>query len=305
MDLHQLRTFVTVAREGSITRASSLLHLSQPAASAHIKEMEDTLGVSLFERTARGMALTSAGQRLLAKAQQTLVAHDELLAEAKRSKGELTGRLRIGAGSNSNNEAIGRLLTVLAERCPGVEVTLKHQTSREVVTGIRQGELDAGLYNEPDSPPPDLTAVEVSQFAIYLVAAPGLVPASRPLDWAAVAGVPWIYATESACCGHTAERIFSVHRFRPERIISTDRQEVTKTLVVSGIGVGLLHADAASAAERCGDLERLFEAERPVRVLFAHLASRAEEPLLATARSILQAGHGATVGQPAGPSHSP
>lgn len=305
MDLHQLRTFVAVAREGSITRASSLLHLSQPAVSAHIKEMEDTLGVSLFERTARGMTLTPPGQRLLTKAQQTLVAHDDLVAEARRSKGELAGRLRIGAGSNSNNEAIGRLLTVLAERCPGVEVTLKHQTSREVVTGIRQGTLDAGLYNEPDSPPPDLTTVEVSQFAIYLVAAPGLVPPSRPLDWSAVAGVPWIYATESACCGHTAERIFSAQRFRPDRIISTDRQEVTRTLVVSGIGVGLLHADAANAAERRGDMERLFEAERRVRVLFAHLASRAEDPLLAAVLSIMRAGHGATVGQPAGPSHSP
>ncbi|MBN1205362.1 MAG: LysR family transcriptional regulator, partial [Myxococcaceae bacterium] len=53
MDIYQLKTFVTVAREGSITRASGLLHLSQPAVSAHIKAMEDTLGLSLFERTPR------------------------------------------------------------------------------------------------------------------------------------------------------------------------------------------------------------------------------------------------------------
>lgn len=122
MDLHQLKTFVAVAREGSITRASGLLHLSQPAVSAHIKAMEDTLGLSLFERTPRGMSLTPDGQRLLAKAEQTLAAHQELMAEATRTKGELTGKLRLGAGSNSNHEAIGRLLTVLAERCPGVEV---------------------------------------------------------------------------------------------------------------------------------------------------------------------------------------
>lgn len=90
MDLHQLKTFVAVAREGSITRASGLLHLSQPAVSAHIKAMEDTLGLSLFERTPRGMSLTPDGQRLLAKAEQTLAAHQELMAEATRTKGELT-----------------------------------------------------------------------------------------------------------------------------------------------------------------------------------------------------------------------
>jgi DNA-binding transcriptional LysR family regulator len=65
MEIHQLKTFVTVAREGSITRASELLYLSQPAVSAHIKAIEDTLGLALFERTPRGMSLTADGARLL------------------------------------------------------------------------------------------------------------------------------------------------------------------------------------------------------------------------------------------------
>lgn len=289
MDIYQLKTFVTVAREGSITRASGLLHLSQPAVSAHIKAMEDTLGVSLFERTPRGMSLTHDGQRLLAKAEQTLAAHDELMAEAMRSKDELTGKLRLGAGSNSSNEAIGVLLTVLSERCPGVEVALKHRTSQEILAGIRNGSLDAGFYNEPGEAPPDLTTVEVAQFAIYLVAAPGVVAASRRQDWKAIAELPWIYPTESACCSRTAERLFASHRFRPRRVISADRQEVTKTLVVSGIGVGLLHADAARDAERRGEVELLFEAETRVRVLFAHLAGRAQDPVLVAASSIMRA----------------
>src|SRR5262249_5123871 len=71
---------VDAVDEGSITRARSVLHLSQPAVSAHIKAMEDALGLSLFERTTRGMSLTSDGQRLLAKAEQKLAAHQELMA---------------------------------------------------------------------------------------------------------------------------------------------------------------------------------------------------------------------------------
>ncbi|HEY1407941.1 MAG TPA: LysR family transcriptional regulator, partial [Promineifilum sp.] len=68
MEIYQLRTFVTVARESSITRAWELLFLSQPAVSAHIKAMEDELGLVLFDRTPRGMGLTSHGVKLLAKA---------------------------------------------------------------------------------------------------------------------------------------------------------------------------------------------------------------------------------------------
>jgi Bacterial regulatory helix-turn-helix protein, lysR family len=62
MDLYQLKTFVAVVREGSITRASELLHLSQPSVSAHIKAVEDALGLSLFDRTPKGMSLTREGR---------------------------------------------------------------------------------------------------------------------------------------------------------------------------------------------------------------------------------------------------
>ena len=91
MEIHQLKTFVAVAREGSITRASERLYLSQPAVSAHIKAIEDTLGLTLFARTPRGMALTGDGERLLAKAEQTLGAHRELVEEATRIKGRSRG----------------------------------------------------------------------------------------------------------------------------------------------------------------------------------------------------------------------
>jgi DNA-binding transcriptional LysR family regulator len=288
VDIYQLRTFVVVAREGSVTRASETMHLSQPAVSAHIKAMEEGLGLNLFQRTARGMSLTPEGQRLLSKAEQTLAAHQELMDEATRNKAELTGKLRLGAGTNSNNEAIGRLLTVLSERRPGVEVVLRHGTSQEILAGLRNGQLDAGFYNEPGQPDADLLGIEVSAFKIHLVAAPGVVTASKPLDWASLAELPWIYPAASACCGRTAEQLFKAHRFKPKRTVSVDRQDVTRTLIAGGLGVGLLHADTAKEAERRGELELLFEAENLVRVYFAHLASRAQDPVLMAASSIIR-----------------
>lgn len=293
MDLHQLKTFVAVAREGSITRASERLHLSQPAVSAHIKSIEDALGLTLFDRTPRGMGLTPDGQRLLARAEQALAAHHELMAEATRLKGRLTGRFRLGAGGNANRAAAGRLVTVLAERCPEVEVVLTHGTSLEVLTGLRNGAFDAGFYNEPGEADPALAAVEVSRFGIYVVAAPRLIAASGPPDWRSLAELPWIYPTASACCGRAAEDLFKAHQIRPRRIISVDREDLTRSLIAAGTGVGLLHAETAEEARRLGEVELLVESGTRVRVLFAHLASRAHDPLLALAASILRGERGA------------
>lgn len=290
MDLYQLKTFVAVAREGSITRAAEVVHLSQPAVSAHIKELEDALGLALFERTSRGMSLTADGRRLLAKAEQTLAAHQALMEEAALSREALTGTLRLGVGSNTDHEAIGRLLTTMSERFPRVEVTLRHARSVEILAGLRNDTLDAGVYNEGAEADRDLATIELSRFKVFLVAARGAWDPSGPLDWKALADAAWIYPPAAACCGRAAEGLFKAHHLRPARIISVDTQAMIRTLVSSGLGVGLLHADTAEEARRAGEVEVLCEAAAPVRVLFARLASRAQDPVLSAATSIIQAG---------------
>ncbi|MDP1915389.1 MAG: LysR family transcriptional regulator [Myxococcales bacterium] len=285
MDLYQLKTFVAVAQGGSITRAAELVHLSQPAVSAHIKALEDELGLALFDRTSRGMTLTADGKRLLTHAEQTIAAHRELLDEAARARGKLTGRLTLAAGSTSNHEAIGRLLSRLSARCPEVAVTLEHRASLEILAGLRNETIDAGFYNEAGEPDADLSTVEVATFGIFVVAPTGL----RELGWKALEKQPWIFPTRSTCCSKAAERIFAEHHFRPARIISVDREGLTRTLVASGVGVGLLHDDAARAAERAGEAKILADSETRVRVLFAQLARRAKEPVLTAATGLVRA----------------
>lgn len=288
MEIHQLKTFVAVAREGSITKASERLYLSQPAVSAHIKAIEDTLGLTLFARTPRGMALTGDGERLLAKAEQTLGAHRELVEEATRIKGQVTGKLRLGGGGNSNSEALGRLMTGLSDRYPEVEVQVQHGDSREVLDRIRGDVLDAGFYNEPGEPPEDLCTIAVSRFDIYLAAPAGLLAVTESPDWQSLSELPWIYPTDgSSCCGHAAETLFRRHQFRPRKTISIDREAVTRTLIAGGVGVGLLHADTAIASRDQGDVDLIYKAHDGVNVMFAYLKSRANDPLIAAAVTIL------------------
>lgn len=290
MEIHQLKTFIAVAREGSITRASERLYLSQPAVSAHIKAIEDTLGLTLFARTPRGMTLTPDGERLLARAEQTLQAHRELIEEATRIRGQLSGRLRIGGGSNSGTDAVGRLLMRLSERYPEVEMDLEHGHSLDVLEGIRSGRLDAGFYNEPADPPEDLKTIQVGGFAIYLAAPAGLLPVSDEPDWQAMAELPWIYPTVGAsCCGHAAESLFRRYQFRPRKTIGIDREKVTRSLIAGGVGIGLLHADTAMQARQDGEVDVICQVRDEVSVMFAFLQSRAQDPLLIAAANLLEA----------------
>lgn len=288
MEIHQLKTLVTVAREGSITRAAERLYLSQPAVSAHIKAIEETLGLTLFERTHKGMSLTNDGQRLLVKAEQILSVHREFIEEAASIKGRVSGKLHIGAGGNASTEILSQLLIRLSEHFPEVEVVVhQYGTSIDIQKGIRDARLDAGFYSEVGETDATFMAIEVSRFGIFLAAPVGLVPISQSLDWSELVKLPWICPTSSTCCGRAAERLFQEHGIQPKQIISIDNESVTQTLVAGGAGIGLLHASSAKDTLSDGEVELLCEVQSTVRVLFAHLSSRNRDPLLKAVSSLL------------------
>lgn len=280
MDIYQLRTFVTVAREGSITRASELLFLSQPAVSAHIKSLEDELGLVLFERTPRGMSLTGTGTKLLAKAEQMLAMHRDLLDEAQRIKGRVSGKIHLGTSRSTGAEMLGKLLTRLSETCPDIEVALQYGSSAEIVRAIRSGALDAGFYTDDGNPDAELETIAVDRFGIFLAAPRGWIGDSGRPDWQKLARMPWICPASNTCCGRAAESVFERNGFRPQKLVSVDQESVTRTLIAGGVGVGLLHADTAREAEAKGEVELVGGVQQEVRVLFGYPRGRAHDPLI-------------------------
>lgn len=283
MDINHLRTFVTVVREGSITRASEILYRSQPAISAHIKSMEDSLGIKLFERNPRGMTVTQGGSRLLAVADKLLEQHQRFLEEACRLRGCLTGELRIGAARCSNRQTVRTLLTELYSRFPELEVRLDRGPSSCVLSGIRNGYLDAGFYVEPNEDQSDLTTVELSRFNVYLAGAPEYAGHVRDGDLTGLQDVPCICPPDRSCYGRMAETFFEERNFPPRRIINVDDEVVARTLIADGVGIGVIHAPLPPD-ER---IVVLSEVRNSVRIVFGYLAERAEDPVIGVIRQIL------------------
>lgn len=153
MELRHLRYFVAVAEELHFGRAAERLHIAQPPLSRQIRDLEEELGVPLFDRVARGIELTPAGRAFLPEARLTLAQAERAQRSAQRAaKGEI-GRLRVGFVEAATYSAIlPNVLGFFRMHLPQIGLSLFEMSSGEQEEAFRDGRIDLGML---DNPPPD------------------------------------------------------------------------------------------------------------------------------------------------------
>ncbi|WNB88834.1 LysR substrate-binding domain-containing protein [Glutamicibacter protophormiae] len=154
MELRQLRYFIAVAEERHFGRAAQRLGMAQPPLSQQIRQLEDQLGVTLLERTTRRVDLTPAGQELLERGRAVLAEIATLEADVHRIGAGTTGVLRLGCCGAATYASMPRVLRGVAERLPGVALTVQGEMSDAAVeSGLRERTLDLGLLHPPVATP--------------------------------------------------------------------------------------------------------------------------------------------------------
>jgi DNA-binding transcriptional LysR family regulator len=144
MELRHLRYFIAVAEELSLRRAAQRLHVSQPALSQQISDLEDELAIKLFTRNSRGVELTEAGRTYLTGGRRVLALAKEAAEQAQEAaKGE-RGRLLIGSSGATISLSIG-VLARFRELQPLVEITLLHMNNRAQVEAVLNGSIMLGI----------------------------------------------------------------------------------------------------------------------------------------------------------------
>jgi DNA-binding transcriptional LysR family regulator len=143
MELHHLRYFSAVAEESSLRRAAHRLHVSQPALSQQLSDLEDELGLKLFTRNARGVELTQAGRVFLIGARALVAAQQAAEQAQEAAKGE-RGRLVIGSFDAATVSLTG-VLTRFREQHPLVEITLLQMHNRAQVEAVLNGSIMLGI----------------------------------------------------------------------------------------------------------------------------------------------------------------
>lgn len=286
-ELADLDLLLSVARTGSLGKAARAHGISQPAASARIRQLERRLGLQLVERSPSGSRLTAAGTAVAQWARRVVDSAGELLAGVDALRSAAQGGLRVAASMTVAEYLLPRWLVALRERLSELTVVLRAENSRDVVEHVRAGAVDLGFVEDP-SPHPDLSELIVASDELAVVVAPDH-------DWARLDGP--ITAEELAAGRLVLREQGSGTRETLQRVLGDLHDEdlhlvlasttAIKEAVAAGAGAAVLSALAVDHELRAGQLVRVpiagAELRRQLRATW-----RRNQPLPEPARLLLE-----------------
>jgi DNA-binding transcriptional LysR family regulator len=239
IDLNDLLVFEAVAEAGGFTAAAERLGVATAKVSVEISRLETRLGVALFSRTTRKVALTDAGQTLYEECQPLLHGLTEAIERAGSGKDELAGTLRISSTVEHATLTLAPALAVFTQRHPHLSIDLR--TSDRVVDVIEEGiDVAIRLGWLRDS---SLRAVKLGEFEQYVVTSPGyLRRVKRPhlpedlvnFDWVALTLLPTPFTWKFSCTTGESRTIHIKSRIR------VDSPGVLRSLLQQHVGVSVL-----------------------------------------------------------------
>ncbi|SEW24681.1 transcriptional regulator, LysR family [Cognatiyoonia koreensis] len=208
LDMTALRSFVTVAESGGVTRAAGMLNLTQSAVSMQLKRLEEALGLQLLDRSARTIGLTAAGEQLVGYGQRMLALNDEIYR--KLTAQEFEGELKLGVPHDIIYPTVPRVLKQVAAEFPRMRVRLISAPTLRLKEMFARGECDFILTTEDACDPKGETLISLPM--VWVGAVDGVIWRERPLRIAHctkcifrtgvlrtlnAAGVPWEMAVDS------------------------------------------------------------------------------------------------------------
>jgi DNA-binding transcriptional LysR family regulator len=238
--LRQLRVFSAVARHLSFGKAAEELHLTPPAISMQIKELEAQVGLPLFDRSGRTVVLTVTGEYLLVYVRKILATLKDAEDAVARLSGLQTGRLTIGMVSTAKY-FVPRLMARFRAEHPGIEVRLAIGGNREqLVTLLQANEVDLAIMGRP----PRELATRAEPFAVH----PHVIvtPPDHPLmkighaPAAALADYEFLIREEGSGTRAAMEKFFADHRLAPRVAMEMTSNETIKQAVMAGMGISFL-----------------------------------------------------------------
>ncbi len=257
VNLDLYRVFYTVAKCGSLTRAAEELYISQPAVSQSIKQLENQLGVSLFNRTHRGMELSAQGGKLIFKEVESAL---KLLYAAENRIGEMktlaTGNIRIGASDTIFEYFLADKIVDYHERFPNVKIELLADFTPETIEKLKSNRCDVGFVNLPTEIDEELKLDESSARLndIFIVGEKFASLAKEKLPVERLREYPLIFMNKNTVARRALENFFDTVGVELLPSIEVGSWDLMKRLVARGMGVGIIPREYAKKELEEGSL---------------------------------------------------
>lgn len=296
MDLRQLRYVCQIADSGSVSAASGILHVAQPALSRQVRALELELGVQLFYRTGRGVAPTPAGLAFVGEARQLLRDADRLAGRIRGFGERLVGEATIGLSPTMGRLLSLPLLRLVKADYPDLKLRISEAYSGTLLEWLQAGRIDAAvLYHDPAGT--QIRAERVGREPLSVVSAGSLLPfpPDEPVSTTALSDHPMILPTPM----HGLRRMIDAHALKAgialQLMFELDSLESTIRLVQQGVALTILPMKAIQDELTAGTL-RAWPIVSPPLVRDIIVATAAQRPDAISTRDIAALVHTAIKG---------
>ncbi|MBQ9714584.1 MAG: LysR family transcriptional regulator [Clostridia bacterium] len=257
VNLDLYRVFYTVAKCGSLTRAAEELYISQPAVSQSIKQLENQLGVSLFNRTHRGMELSAQGGKLIFDEVERAL---ELLNSAEnrieQTKTSATGTIRIGASDTIFEYFLADKIVEFHERFPAVKIELLADFTPDTIEKLKADRCDVAFVNLPITVDAELdlygNCMRLNDVFIagekYKELSDGTISLSKLKKY------PLIMMDKNTVARHAIDNFLRSVGVELQPSIEVGSWDLMKRLVANGMGVGIIPREYATRRLQMGEL---------------------------------------------------
>jgi len=289
VDLRQLRVFLAIARLGNFTRAAERLHLSQPSLSQHLRHLEGALGIRLFDRSTRSVALTTAGEDFLPVAERLVDEFDSAVASVADLAARRRGRVTVAALPSIAAEALPRAIAVLRAKNPEITVSLRDDVAEQIAARVRSGEVDFGI----GATDVDETELAVSPFTTDIMVA--VVPRAHPLTrakkvpWKTLAAYPFVAMSRDSSVRRLTDQAFARNGLVSSPAFEAKYLSTALGLIAHNLGVGVFPSSALPMIAGAGLAHVVLtdpQVRRPIGILSRR--GRSLSPAAAELVSILQ-----------------
>lgn len=282
LSARDLRALVALVEEGNFTRAAQRVHLSQPAFSALIHSLEQSLGARLFDRTTRRVTLTPEGRLLEESARRLLADIDSMVANFRDHAQHRKGRVSIAALPSMAAGWLPQVLADFHERHPGVEIALMDTLSEQCKALVRSGQADLAIATAARGDD-DLAGDYLCADEFHLVCrADHPLAARRNIGLRELAAHPFVHLARSSSVRQHLEAAF--HPMQMKTVAEVEHLPTVTGLVAAGLGISVVPALTLFQFERPGIVLRPLKLPGLTRELV--LLRRRQESLSANAQAL-------------------